>query len=61
MEQVELLDKYENKEKFGADKMSYTYRIIYRSNERTLTTAEVDPIQDKIYSETEVQFKANIR
>src|SRR3989338_7110735 len=43
VEQVELLDKYENSEKFGADKVSYTYRIVYRSNERTLTTAETDP------------------
>lgn len=60
VEEVQLLDKYES-EKFGADKISYTYRIIYRSHERTLTTAEVDPIQDKIYKETSVQFKAELR
>ena len=61
VEQVELLDKYENTEKFGADKVSYTYRIVYRSNERTLTTEEIDPIQAKIYSETAKQFKAELR
>ena len=61
VEQVELLDKYENAEKFGADKISYTYRIVYRSNERTLTTEEIDPIQDKIYKETAKQFKAELR
>ena len=61
VEEVQLLDKYENVEKFGAEKMSYTYRIVYRSHERTLTTAEVDPIQDKIYKETRVQFKAELR
>ncbi len=61
VEEVQLLDKYENDEKFGEGKISYTYRIIYRSNERTLTTAEVDPIQAKIYKETEVQFEADIR
>ena len=61
VEQVELLDKYENAEKFGEGKTSYTYRIIYRSNERTLTTEEIDPIQDKIYSETESQFNAELR
>ena len=61
VEQVELLDKYENSEKFGADKVSYTYRIVYRSNERTLTTDEIDPIQDKIYQETAKQFKAEVR
>lgn len=61
VEEVRLLDKYENAEKFGADKMSYTYRIVYRSNERTLTVGEVDPIQDKIYKETARQFKADLR
>ncbi|OGN01143.1 MAG: hypothetical protein A3I26_01375 [Candidatus Yanofskybacteria bacterium RIFCSPLOWO2_02_FULL_43_10] len=61
VEQVELLDKYENAEKFGKDKISYTYRIVYRSNERTLTTDEIDPIQDKIYDETAKQFGAELR
>jgi len=61
VEQVELLDKYENAEKFGKDKISYTYRIVYRSNERTLATEEIDPIQGKIYSETAKQFGAELR
>jgi len=61
VEEVRLLDKYENSEKFGADKISYTYRIIYRSNERTLLTSEIDPIQDKIYQETKKQFGAEVR
>ncbi len=61
VEQVELLDKYENPEKFGADKVSYTYRIIYRSNERTLQTNEIDPIQNKIYKQTAEQFGAELR
>ncbi len=61
VEEVKLLDKYENAEKFGADKISYTYRIIYRSNERTLTTEEIDPLQKKIYDETAKQFKAEVR
>lgn len=61
IEQVELLDKYENDNKFGKDKMSYTYRIVYRSNERTLTTQEIDPIQAKVYEETAKQFGAELR
>ncbi len=61
VEEVQLLDKYEDPKKFGPDKVSYTYRIIYRSNERTLTTAEIDPIQQKIYNETAEQFKADLR
>lgn len=61
VEQVELLDKYENSEKFGPSMISYTYRIIYRSNERTLTNEEVDAIQQKIYEETTKQFSAKLR
>lgn len=61
VEEVSLLDKYENAEKFGEGKISYTYRIIYRSNERTLTIEEIEPVQEKIIKETESQFKADIR
>ena len=61
VEEVELLDKYENDAKFGADKMSYTYRIIYRSIDRTLKTEEIDPLQTKIEAETRTQFHAEIR
>lgn len=61
VEQVELLDKYENPEKFGADKISYTYRIIYRSPEKTLLSEEIDTIQNKIYQETAKQFNAELR
>ncbi|MBI2065248.1 MAG: hypothetical protein HYT62_04305 [Candidatus Yanofskybacteria bacterium] len=61
VEQVELLDKYENEDKFGKDKISYTYRIVYRSNERTLIIGEIDPIQKKIYGETARQFGAELR
>ncbi|MDP3948458.1 MAG: hypothetical protein Q8Q17_00735 [bacterium] len=61
VEEVSLLDKYENVEKFGAGKISYTYRIIYRSNERTLLVDEVAPIQEKIIEETKKQFGAEVR
>ncbi len=61
VEQVELLDKYENADKFGPDKVSYTYRIIYRSIERTLQTSEIDPIQQQIYDQTKRQFRAEVR
>lgn len=61
VEEVTLLDKYDDDAKFGTDKMSYTYRIIYRSTERTLTTEEIEPIQKKIEQETTAQFAAQIR
>lgn len=61
VEEVQLLDKYENDEKFGSDKMSYTYRILYRSNHRTLQAEEIDPIQDEVYKQTAEQFSAELR
>ena len=61
VEEVRLLDKYSNSKKFGADKLSYTYRIVYRSGDRTLLSDEVDKIQKKIYNETAKKFNAEIR
>ncbi|MEK7193820.1 MAG: hypothetical protein AAB651_00450 [Patescibacteria group bacterium] len=61
VEEVKLIDKYENHEKFGANKISYAYRIVYRSNDRTLLSKEVDGIQKEIYSKTAAQFGAEIR
>ena len=61
VEEVKLIDKYENLEKFGDNKISYTYRIIYRSNDRTLFSGEIDKIQKKIYEETAKQFNAKLR
>src|SRR3989338_4258056 len=60
VEEVTLLDKYENAAKFGGDKVSYTYRIVYRSNERTLKAEEIEPLQQKIAAETTRQFQAEI-
>ena len=61
VEEVKLIDKYENSEKFGDDKISYAYRIIYRSNDRTLLSSEVDEIQKEIYYQTAKQFNAELR
>lgn len=61
VEQVELLDKYENAEKFGALKVSYAYRITYRSIERTLTSGEIDKIHKKLETETSKFFSATVR
>jgi phenylalanyl-tRNA synthetase alpha chain len=61
VEEVELLDTYENPEKFGAGKASYTYRITYRSTDRTLTNKEVDAIQEHVYAQTATQFNAQLR
>mgnify|MGYP001619429074 CR=1 FL=1 len=61
VEEVHLLDKYENAEKFGPDKISYTYRITYRSTDRTLQTTEIDPLQQEVYDRTKKEFNAEVR
>lgn len=61
VEQVELLDKYENTEKFGEGKLSYTFRITYRSLDRTLTNTEVNNLHAEIEKKTASDFSAEIR
>lgn len=61
IEQVELLDKYENIEKFGIDKISYSYRVTYRSLDRTLTAEEIEKIHKKLEVDTKENFAATIR
>ena len=38
-----------------------TYRIVYRSHERTLVSDEIDEIQAQIYSETAKKYSALMR
>ena len=61
IEEVELLDRYENVEKFGVGKISYAFRITYRSLERTLVSSEIDELHKKIEEETQKTFGAQIR
>ncbi len=61
IEEVKLLDEYENEEKFGKGKKSYTFRIVYRSSERTLTNEEINKIQAEIRTKTEKELGASLR
>jgi phenylalanyl-tRNA synthetase alpha chain len=61
VEQMALIDEYENEAKFGADKKSYAYRIVYRSSDRTLTSEEVDVLHKKLEVETAKEFGATVR
>ncbi|MBI4261974.1 hypothetical protein HY624_00420, partial [Candidatus Uhrbacteria bacterium] len=60
-EEAKLLDSYDDPKKFGLDKVSYTYRIVYRSNNRTLTNDDVSKIHNELYKQTAEQFKAELR
>jgi len=61
VETVELLDKYENVEKFGEGKTSYTFRITYRSLNKTLTNVEANELHTKIEEVTTKDFDGVIR
>ena len=60
-EEVILLDKFENDLRFGEGKLSYTFRITYRSLERTLTNAEVNTMHASLEDKTVADFGAEIR
>jgi phenylalanyl-tRNA synthetase alpha chain len=61
VEEVALLDEYENDEKFGKDKKSYAYRITYRSSDRTLTNDEIDILHKTLEEKTAKEFGATVR
>jgi phenylalanyl-tRNA synthetase alpha chain len=61
VEQVERIDTYENEERLGAGKVSYAYRITYRSIDRTLTNEEVGALHTKLEKATVENFSAKIR
>ncbi len=61
IEEVKLVDEFEDDKKFGENKKSYTFRIVYRSPERTLTNDEINKIQEKIREKTRQDLNAVLR
>lgn len=61
IEEMELIDEYENTEKFGEGKKSYAYRITYRSLDKTLTDDEVNKVHQEIEEKTKEVFRAEVR
>lgn len=60
IEEVKRIDTFKIPK--GAQmEISGTFRIVYRSIDRTLTNAEVDKIQDRIYKKTADKFAKEIR
>lgn len=61
VEEVELIDTYEDETKLGTGNVSYAYRVTYRSIERTLTGEEVNTLHRKLEKATRENFSAKIR
>ncbi|MDO8430520.1 MAG: hypothetical protein Q7S72_00825, partial [Candidatus Taylorbacteria bacterium] len=61
VEEVALVDKYENEAKFGKGNISYAYRITYRTLDRTLTNAEIDTLHKKLEKSTAETYDAKVR
>lgn len=61
VEEVELIDRYEDAKKFGEDKISYTFRVTYRSLKKTLTNAEVNTFHAHLEDKTIANFGGEIR
>ena len=60
IDDVDLIDFYED-EKLGDNRKSLTFRIVFRSDERTLTDQEVDKEMSIINKVIEDRFDAEIR
>lgn len=61
VEEVSLIDRYVNDEKFGVGMLSYAYRITYRSIERTLASGEIDLLHKRLEEVTRDTFSASVR
>lgn len=61
VEEVQLIDKYENAQKFGEGKTSYTWRITYRDLGKTLTNEEANAMHARVEEMTVKDFDGVIR
>lgn len=61
VEEVKLIDEYENAEKFGEGKISYAFRVTYRHLDRTLTGEEVNEKHEALHVMTESDYGAVVR
>ncbi|HBB04801.1 TPA: hypothetical protein DCZ39_08175 [Patescibacteria group bacterium] len=61
MEEVRVIDIFENDKKFGNDKKSVCVRITFRSLERTLTNEEINIAYFKIREKLEKELNYELR
>ena len=56
-----LADTYEDAQKLGPDKKSYTFHIIFRHQEHTLTDTEVNNVVDRIIKRLQDTLHVTLR
>jgi phenylalanyl-tRNA synthetase alpha chain len=61
IEEVTLLEKFVNVAKFGVGKVSFTFRIHYRSRIRTLTNEEINEVQENVRQKVVVVLGGRLR
>ncbi|NEP38778.1 MAG: phenylalanine--tRNA ligase subunit beta [Okeania sp. SIO2H7] len=60
LESIELFDEYRG-ENVPEGQRSLAFRLIYRMSDRTLTDADIDPIQQKVRDALVDKFQVNLR
>ncbi len=61
IEEMKMIDEYEDAARFGPGKKSYAFRIVYRHLDRTLTNEEVDALHHALEAKVREEFKATVR
>jgi phenylalanyl-tRNA synthetase beta subunit len=61
IEEVKVIDIFENDKKFGVDQKSVCVRIAFRSLERTLTNEEINVAYFKIRDKLEKELNYQLR
>lgn len=61
VEDVDLVDWFQDEQKLGTDKKSLTFRLVFQSEDRTLTDEEVGKEMEKVISALEKKFDIEVR
>ena len=61
IEEVKIIDTYSDEKKFGSNKISYTFRIRYRSHVRSLKNEEINSVQENLRIKVMNELNATLR
>ncbi|MEL6249708.1 MAG: hypothetical protein AAFR15_17060, partial [Cyanobacteria bacterium J06627_15] len=60
LDEVTLFDEYRG-ETVPDGQRSLAFRLVYRSNDRTLTDQDIDPVHQKVRAALEKNFSVSLR